>query len=599
MDMKNNNLITISDHGEISRLGKSLIGSIVKKDLPNPFCYAGGRLQPQDIFVFLAADFTLIHPENSKMLSSVCHVPMPACGMVIGVGSYKNKNTRSIVKVISDLPDGSLPLIHTVFNGHRIQVNRPADGKVAIYIDHQFIELPAEEDCVPLVLCSESGIKYFRSLCLREESAELERLLSGQPFEPFCEEDNLAKNARRAADILEPQWYEILYKAKIDGKGFLKTAGSFWFVHFLGRSDSDPAAAHDGGSWEAYTENQLLEQLKEFTGVYNQMQQLQHAFEVSGGYTFGLWGDDSKISKIRHLLQKASVTNTTILLTGESGSGKTFLAREIHKYSKRKNQMFVHVNCAAIPYHLIESELFGYEDGAFTGAKKGGRAGYFEIADGGTLFLDEITEIPLSLQGKLLEVLQDKTYFRVGGEKKKNANIRLIAATNKNLKLLVQEQKFREDLYYRINVFPIELPPLRERLDSIPMIIRALLPEICTKLDIGQQILSAGALEKIKNYYWPGNIRELENVLEKACILSDGKVILPNDIELEAEDNSENNVSVSLKQQLADFEKGLIENTLKTFHGSKIQTAKYLQIGKTSLFEKIKRYGIEKKESEE
>lgn len=152
--------------------------------------------------------------------------------------------------------------------------------------------------------------------------------------------------------------------------------------------------------------------------MYGALDEQLHAMEVQGGYTFGLWGNDEKIMRIRSLLQKAAATNTTILLTGESGTGKTFLAKEIHKGSRRQDAAFVHVNCAAIPYQLIESELFGYEDGAFTGARKGGKAGYFEIAEGGTLFLDEITDLPLSLQGKLLEVLQNRTYFRVGGEKR-------------------------------------------------------------------------------------------------------------------------------------------------------------------------------------
>jgi transcriptional regulator with PAS, ATPase and Fis domain len=245
----------------------------------------------------------------------------------------------------------------------------------------------------------------------------------------------------------------------------------------------------------------------------------------------------------------------------------------------------------------MESEFFGYEEGAFTGARKGGKAGYFEMAEGGTLFLDEITEMPLSLQGKLLEVLQNRTYFRIGGEKKKVADVRLIAATNKNLDRLVEGHAFREDLFYRINVFSVEIPPLRQRLDSLFSMATDLLPDICHRLDVGQQILSMEALEKMTAYSWPGNIRQLENVLEKACILSDGKVILPEDIELEGDKEKkaggEEGVGGTLKAQREDFEKKIIRETLAACQGSRIKTARILGIGKTSLFEKMRKYGIE------
>ena len=201
------------------------------------------------------------------------------------------------------------------------------------------------------------------------------------------------------------------------------------------------------------------------------------------------------------------------------------------------------------------------------------------MAEHGTLFLDEITELPLSLQGKLLEVMQNRSYFSVGGERKKQADVRIIAATNKNLQDLVNRRLFREDLYYRINVFPIEVPPLRQRMDSLPIIVTDLLPEICSRLDIRQLIISPTALDKMKQYHWPGNIRELENVLEKACILSDGKIILPADIEISPDTVSASSGRKSLKAQREDFEKSVIENTLKLCGGSRLLTARYLDIG--------------------
>ena len=312
--------------------------------------------------------------------------------------------------------------------------------------------------------------------------------------------------------------------------------------------------------------------------------------------SFRLWGNEDKIKRVEQLLQKCSVTNTTILLTGESGTGKTFLAREIHKNSKRRAAPFVHVNCAAIPYQLIESELFGYEEGAFTGAKKGGKKGYFEMAYGGTLFLDEITELPITLQGKLLEVLQNKTFYQVGGTKKHEANVRLIAATNKNLKNMVRERRFREDLYYRINVFPIEIPPLRERIGSLYAIITDILPDICSRLEIEPLLISTQALEKMEGYDWPGNIRELENILEKAAILSDGKIILCDDILLpETEEWAHD--GVTLREVREKAERDAIVRALYRFHGDKNKAAAYLDMGRTNMFDKVKKYNISIKEA--
>ena len=299
------------------------------------------------------------------------------------------------------------------------------------------------------------------------------------------------------------------------------------------------------------------------------------------------------------LLQKSSVTNTTILLTGESGTGKTFLAGEIHKASRRNNGPFVHVNCAAIPYNLMESELFGYEEGAFTGARKGGKKGYFEMAFGGTLFLDEIAEIPLQLQGKLLEVIQSKTFYHVGGTRQIISDVRLVAATNKNLKEMVREKRFREDLYYRINVFPINIPPLRERKESLYSIIMDLLPDVCNRLGIEPLILSSQAYKKISQYQWPGNIRELENILEKAAILSDGKIILADDILLSEGLTTFLAEPVTLQEVRDNAEREAIINALRLFQGDKIKAAKYLDIGRTNIFEKIKKFHIKIDEVEQ
>ena len=246
---------------------------------------------------------------------------------------------------------------------------------------------------------------------------------------------------------------------------------------------------------------------------------------------------------------------------------------------------------------MIESELFGYEDGAFTGAKKGGKIGYFEMEKGGTLFLDEISELPLLLQGKLLEVLQDGTFYRVGGVKKISTDVRLIVATNRNLEQMVKEGKFREDLYYRISVFPIKLPPLRDRIADLYSIIEDTLPLIYSRLEVEPMILTDDALQKMKQYRWPGNIRELENVLEKAAVISEGNFIHAEDIKL---DNSiaGSPIAKSLKEKMKLYEKELIQTAFEQFSGNRRLVAEYLGISKTNLFEKVHQYGIDEKPEE-
>ncbi len=288
------------------------------------------------------------------------------------------------------------------------------------------------------------------------------------------------------------------------------------------------------------------------------------------------------MEKVREEIEAVAPLDTTIMLYGETGTGKSLIAKVIHQLSGKKG-FLVTINCAAIPENLLESELFGYEKGAFTGANRT-KKGKFEFADEGTIFLDEIAETSPPLQAKLLRVLQEKSFERLGGLETIRTDARIVAATNRDLKQLVSERRFREDLYYRINVFPVHIPPLRERQESIPELAENLGRKFSLK--VGKRIdgISPQSVGRLKSYHWPGNIRELENVIEKAIILSrDGTLSIP-----ELRESSEEPLSGDMKQ----IEKKAIENALRITGGNRKAAADVLGISLRSLQYKIKDYGI-------
>lgn len=306
-------------------------------------------------------------------------------------------------------------------------------------------------------------------------------------------------------------------------------------------------------------------------------------------YTFdSIIGSSKSLNQAVTMAQKVAPTDTAILLTGETGTGKEVFATAIHEASQRKNKSFVAVNCGALSRELLESELFGYKAGAFTGAAKD-KKGLFEQADGGTIFLDEIGEMPLELQVKLLRVLETGEFIPVGDTKTRKVNARMIAATNKNLKEAIGRNEFREDLYYRISVFTIELPPLRERGNDIVELAQKFTQAFAEKMKKNVRGMDESFIKAIKNYPWKGNIRELRNTIERSIILTSDEELdaldLPLEIQMQQCDNSSS-------FDLASVEKSHIAKILKYTGGNKTETARLLKIGLTTLYRKIEEYGI-------
>ncbi len=354
--------------------------------------------------------------------------------------------------------------------------------------------------------------------------------------------------------------------------------------------------------------------------VTEQIDQLKE--ELQGQFSFGrsIIGNSQPMQEVYKTLGRVAESDVTVLVTGESGTGKELIARAIHINSKRIGKPFIALNCAAIPHELLENELFGHERGAFTGATDR-KSGKFEQAEGGTLFLDEIGDMPLDLQAKLLRVLQEKEITRTGGSQTIKVDVRIVAATNQNIADMVKEKKFREDLYYRLNVVPISLPALRKRKDDIPMLVDFFLQR--AKQDLGIEVMecSPEATTKLKNYNWPGNVRELENVIKRAALLSPNHVLTPADFpglnnegdeKVQSQDESlEALVSRKLENSLAQMnllemnnlyemvlhqvERPLINIVLKKAKGNQVRTAEILGINRNTLRKKINTLEIDVK----
>ncbi len=312
-------------------------------------------------------------------------------------------------------------------------------------------------------------------------------------------------------------------------------------------------------------------------------------------------GKSDKISAVAQMVQKVAPTKSTVLLLGESGTGKELFARAIHNLSAREQYPFVPINCAAIPRDLLESELFGHEKGSYTGADTK-KLGKFELADRGTIFLDEVGDMDLAIQSKLLRAIEEGEIERIGASKTIRVDVRIVAASNKNLEKAVEEKKFREDLYYRLNVFPIRIPPLRERKEDVSLLVEYFLKKYCLEIKTSEKSVSKEALAMLMNYHWKGNVRELENAIERAVILCDGDVISPEHFVLDkqsilASARSSQPIDRTLesvaKEALRIAETQRIADVLKETKGNKSKAAEILQVSYKTLLNKIKEYGIE------
>ncbi len=337
-----------------------------------------------------------------------------------------------------------------------------------------------------------------------------------------------------------------------------------------------------------------VDKLQQFTNVFDQVTSVLSRIDARHFFP-DIIGESTAMRGMLSLIKKVAPTDSTVLILGESGTGKELVATSIHDNSDRKDRPFIKLNCAAIPEELLESELFGHEKGAFTGATKF-KPGKFDMANSGTLFLDEIGDMPYNLQAKILRILQEQEFYRVGGSRTIKVDVRILASTNKNLEKMVQEGTFREDLFYRLNVFTLHLPPLRERKEDIPLLVDYFLQNAPKKVDI-----SSVALQMLVAFSWPGNIRELQNTIESAAVIAENGFIEPPQLPGKitgafnnpAIDNFKMPANIPLDERLREIEKSMIIEALRKTGGVQVRATELLGINQRSLWHRIKKHNID------
>jgi len=435
----------------------------------------------------------------------------------------------------------------------------------------------------------------------------LEIMLTQEGYEVTC-----SSEGRDALNLCRKQAFDLvitdLKMPKVDGIDFLKgvkdvSPETMVILITAYASGETAVTAMQEGAYDYLEKNFDIEDLKGVVrdALDNKGIRKDDALFIQGvkdAVSFGsLIGKSDQMLKVYSLIKKVAETKTNVLILGQSGTGKELVARAVHDNSPRKDKPFVVINCGGIPEHLLESELFGYMKGAFTGAYSD-KPGLFEIAQGGTIFLDEIAELPPLLQVKLLRVIQEKAFRRVGGSKDITVDVRIIAATNQDLEKKVEDGSFREDLYYRLLVIPIHIPPLRDRKEDIPVLTKHFVERYSKEFGKEIKKISAYAMELLMGYRFPGNVRELENIIERSVALETSNIVLPENLVLSKDDKYDQPAvpdvklpeeGISLNEEMARIEKAYIKKALERANGSKSRAAELLSVSLDSL-----RYRLEK-----
>lgn len=564
-----------------------------------------GYLQEGDIVLIadneLGADDGELNLEDLKILN--LEDPKIKKGdMLLVAGVYKTQNVKPVYKYIRErqlsLPF-KLKMNYLGFDLH-LCID-PKKKIITIRVNDRNYEMRFYRSIGHMVaIDGKSGkIKFFQLPGYSTRKEEIAYLLRGRRFlEKKNNSNRLPVIGKHLLDVFEPSELtdkiaDVMEARRPSMRDCLYEINKKLFLCSLISSKDEKGdinglfiALEDAAELEKMLEdrNSIIDKIEQTYKVHEKAQPSLPQDVLSG-----FVGRSPSLEHIKYLAYKASKTRFNVIITGESGTGKSYLAREIHNLAS-SDTPFVEVNCNAIAPTLFESELFGYVAGAFTGASPQGRAGYFEVARGGTLFLDEIGELPSEIQAKLLQALQTKVIYRVGSSKPVKVDVRIITATNKNLAEEVEKGRFRQDLFYRINVFPIEIPPLRERKIDIYFLVEQILRRLCEQYHIAEKQFSGEALKKMANYHWPGNVRELENVIERSIVLCESKLIHPEHINI-----AERERTMTMKERLQREEERILRECLCIHNNDSLKVMEELAISKSSYYEKCKKYGISTK----
>lgn len=438
--------------------------------------------------------------------------------------------------------------------------------------------------------------KHDIAILVVDDSADTRELIRRQLDKYFCEIKTVAGVEEAIIMLTEKNFGLVITDLKLQGASGLelvryirqhhRNIGIMMITGYATIEGAVTALKHGVEEYlpKPFTSVELIDTVNKL--VHKIKARQKQDFTSEGEKKYGIVGFSSAMQGIFKIIEKAARTSATVLITGESGTGKELITRAIHYRSKRSSAPLVPINCTAIPEELLESELFGYMKGSFTGADAS-RAGFFQTADGGTIFLDEIGEMSLRMQAKLLRVLQEKEVYMVGSRKPVPVNVRVISATNKDLRQLVEKGMFREDLYYRLNVINIEVPPLREREDDILLLINFFMKRYALEMGIEQPQISEDAMQLLQSYPFPGNVRELDNLIQRLLVMSGDEIIKPADLPdyMKACANFSNS---DLQKTLHEVEKEHIERVLQSTGGNKSEAARILDIDRKTLRSKLK-----------
>ena len=589
--------------GSYSRCAKKITGIL----LDNEQKHLGGSIEEGDIVIIADNELGNDDELSAEGLETIgiSDKNIKKGDALVAIGVYKNRKIKPQYKYTKDYnPNGTFELA-TNYLGFEI-VSR-------IDFARSSMEIIVNDDAYSMVFFESVGhmvvidggtgkVKFFQARGYGYRGEEIGRLLSGKSYLPKIDDETTGA----LMPTVGMEVRQILYGDEIlaaISKMFEESDGctekGIYEIHkrpmFCVLTRIKKGETPDG-VYLILQDASLLENVRRdrdaIVRLLEQRQKLKisrnaRIFDYSGKEMQDFIGEDPAMGEVKRLAYKASRTNFNVIITGESGTGKSRLAREIHNMGK-KDAPFVEVNCNAIAPTLFESELFGYAAGAFTGASAGGKAGFFEEANGGTIFLDEIGEIPQEIQVKLLHVLQNKRIYRVGSSKPIDVDVRVITATNRNLEEEVKKGNFRQDLYYRINVFPICIPPLRQRKGDLYILINSVLDEICRRYHTQRMMLSEEALQKMMNYSWPGNVRELENVMERAVTICDSPLIYSEHILIEEERKQ----PLTLKEKLEKEECRIIADALANNKYNRKSAMEELGLSKSVFYEKLKKYDL-------